>query len=82
MVKWTDRCIDNSLLHLEPQDLNKIAVECFQGIMRLVCFKKNMKIKGTEPLSSLHWVISYFIFKLSSISDYVSARVITIFKYF
>merc|ERR1719367_1870708 len=34
MVKWTDRMITNSLLRLEPPELNKMALECFAGIMR------------------------------------------------
>merc|ERR1719438_352868 len=34
MVKWTDRMITNSLLRLEPPELNKVALECFAGIMR------------------------------------------------
>ena len=36
MVKWTDRMITNSLLRLEPPELNKMALECFAGIMRWV----------------------------------------------
>jgi myosin-15 len=34
MVKWTDRMINNSLLRLEPSELNKMALECFACIMR------------------------------------------------
>lgn len=34
MVKWTDRMINNSLLRLEPPELNKMALECFACIMR------------------------------------------------
>jgi hypothetical protein len=34
LVKWTDRMIENSLLRLEPPDMNKIALECFASIMR------------------------------------------------
>ena len=34
MVKWTDRCIDSSLLRLDDHELNKLAAECFACIMR------------------------------------------------
>ena len=34
LVKWTDRMINNSLLRLEPSDVNKIALECFACVMR------------------------------------------------
>ena len=34
LVKWTDRMISNSLLRLEPSDVNKIALECFACVMR------------------------------------------------
>ena len=34
MVKWTDRMINNSLLGLEPINVNKMALECFACVMR------------------------------------------------
>jgi myosin-15 len=34
MVKWTDRMINNSLLGLEPLNVNKMALECFACVMR------------------------------------------------
>merc|ERR1719195_530680 len=34
LVKWTDRMINNSLLGLEPINVNKMALECFASVMR------------------------------------------------
>jgi len=72
MVKWTDRMINNSLLRLEPPELNKMALECFASIMRYM--GDLGLLKNQHEVDCVHTILMY-CHKFETLRDEVYCQI-------
>eukprot|EP00095_Tigriopus_kingsejongensis_P010710 maker-scaffold179_size282488-snap-gene-1.20 protein:Tk10710 transcript:maker-scaffold179_size282488-snap-gene-1.20-mRNA-1 annotation:"hypothetical protein SINV_03291" len=72
MVKWTEKPINNSLLSLEPSDINKMALECFACIMRYM--GDLPLLKNQHEVDCVNTILMY-CHKFESIRDEVYCQI-------